>query len=142
MNPNYCHTITLYNCLRAKDNQEKKDVWIRTVINGCFYKASTTLIQNGTEASLSNTYTVRIQKDDRYTPYREWMKLPENARKEYFTVSDGDIVIYGECTEEITGESGKTAMEILRRNKPDAFRVTSFSDNTSHRMGKHYRLGG
>ena len=27
MNPNYNATITLYNCLRAKDNPGKKDVW-------------------------------------------------------------------------------------------------------------------
>ena len=30
----------------------------------------------------------------------------------------------------------------MRRHKPNAFRVTAFSDNTGHRLGKHYRLGG
>ena len=137
INPNYCHTITLYNCLKARDNPDKKEVWKRTVLEKCFYQSSNTLVQNGTEATMANTYTVRIPQDARYLPYRNWA-----GQEEYFTVSEGDIVVCGECQDEITGESGKTASEILRKNKPNAFKVTSFSDNTSHRMGKHYRLGG
>ena len=39
MNPNYTHTITLYNRIRAADTQDRKEKWIRTVISGCFYKA-------------------------------------------------------------------------------------------------------
>lgn len=140
MNPNYCHTITLYNCLKARDNPDKKDVWIRTVLYDCFYKASTSQIWNGTEASMVNTYTVRIPESHEYLPYHSWSELDERAG--YFTVSEGDIVVYGECLEEITGNSGNTAPQLLLKYKPDAFKIASFSDNTAHRMAKHYRLGG
>lgn len=142
MNPNYCHTITLYNCLKARDNPDKKDVWIRTVLYDCFYKASTMQVQNGTEAAMTNTYTVRIPESQAYLPYHRWKSLPAAARRGYFTVSENDIVIHGECFENITGEGGNTAPQLMQRYKPDAFKVTSFSDNTAHRMGKHYRLGG
>lgn len=150
MNPNYRHTITLYNCLMAKDNQEDRDVWIRTVLQDCFYKAESITIQNGTALSPSgaystskaNTYTVRIPENKRYLPYSAWAGLEETERKERFTVSEGDIVVYGECSDVISGLSGSTATEVLLKNKPNAFMVTAFADNTIHMFGKHYRLGG
>lgn len=142
MNPNYTHTITLYNCLKAADGPGKKEKWYRHTFTGCFYKAAVNTTQNGTQASQSNTYTGRIPEDKRYLPYARWAALPEAERAEYFTVSSGDIVVYGECADDITGASGQMAAQVLNRHKPDAFKITAFSDNTSCRMGKHYRLGG
>lgn len=137
MNPNYCHTITLYNCLKARDAADKKERWARTVLYGCFYKSSITQTQSDTQVTQQNTYTVRIPQSGDYLPYAEW-----KDRQTGFTVSEGDIVVHGECEDEITGEEGQTAAQLLLRHKPEAFRVTAFSDNTSHLMGKHYRLGG
>lgn len=137
MNPNYCHTITLYNCLKARDAADKKEHWTRTVLHGCFYKASITQTQSDTQVTQQNTYTVRIPQSGDYLPYAEWKDSQTG-----FTASEGDIVVYGECEDEITGEDGQTAAQLLLRHKPEAFRVTAFSDNTSHLMGKHYRLGG
>lgn len=91
-----------------------------------------------TQANVQNTYVVRIPRDERYLPYSRYEKMPDGA----FTVSQGDIVIHGACTEEITGENGQTAAQLLSRYKPEAFKVTAFSDNTAFRLAKHYRLGG
>lgn len=62
MNPNYVHTITLYNRIRAADTKDRKEKWIRTVISGCFYKAQVNTVLT-TQATMSNTYTVRIPKE-------------------------------------------------------------------------------
>ena len=83
-------------------------------------------------------YIARIPDDERYLPYAEYAKKPEG----HFTMSQGDIVIYGECTEEITGVSGQTAAQILNHYKPNAFKVTASADNTKFPVAKHYRLGG
>ena len=91
---------------------------------------------------MNSVYTVRIPASEKYMPYREWIQLSEEERKEFFTCSQKDIVVRGECSDEISGTSPDTASQILSRNKPDAFVVTAFSDNTSHWMAKHYRLGG
>lgn len=91
---------------------------------------------------MDNTYTVRIPVSGKYRPYHEWIHLSEEERREFFTCSQKDIVIRGECEAEITGSVPDTAAQVLDRYKPDAFVVTAFSDNTSHRMAKHYRLGG
>lgn len=137
MNPNYVHTITLYNRIKAADTADKKEKWIRTVIPNCSYKAqmNTNL---STQATVSNTYTVRIAQDKRYLPYIEFAQNPTG----HFTASMDDIVVLGDCQEEITGVDGHTATQLLNRHKPNAFKVTAFSDNTAFRIGKHYRLGG
>lgn len=91
---------------------------------------------------MSNVYTARIPMSDRYLPYDEWIKKPDDARKQYFTFSLDDIVVKGECMETISGSSPDTAAELLKRHKPEAFVITAFSDNTSHMHSKHYRVGG
>ena len=68
MNQNYKHTITVYNRIRAADSPDKKDHWYRTLLENCFWKAAVNTVF-GTEASVQNTYTVRIPEDDRYLPY-------------------------------------------------------------------------
>lgn len=138
MNQNYIHTITLYNRIQAADSKDKKEHWKRTVLHNCFWKSVINTGFNGTQASVQNTHVVRIPQNDRYLPYSEYKTKPE----EFFTVSQGDIVIYGECPEEITGESGQTSAQVLNRHKPEAFKVTAFSDNTKFPIAKHYRLGG
>ena len=138
MNQNYIHTITLYNRIQAADSEDKREHWQRTVIYNCFWKSEVKTSFSGTQASIQNTYVVRIPDDERYLPYAEYAKKPEG----HFTMSQGDIVIYGECTEEITGVSGQTASKILNRYKPNAFKVTASAYNTKFPVAKHYRLGG
>ena len=119
INPNFVHTITHYH--------KTPSGWIRNVYRNCFWKSSQGATQNGTEASMANTYTVRIPAEEAGTG---------------FAAATGDIVVLGECLDEISGASPNTSTELLHRYKPDAFKVTAFTDNTAHRMGKHYRLGG
>ena len=97
------------------------------VLTGCFWKSQIVVTQSGAQAAQSNVYTVRISAD----------KVPEG-----FWVSVNDIVVHGECQDEITDERGSRATELLLKYKPEAFRVTVFSDNTGHRADKHYRIGG
>ena len=118
-NPNYIHTITIF--------RNQNGTWTKSVFHNCFWKSEIVKTQDGTNAGQANTYTVRI---------------PLAVAGAGFTVSTDDIAIKGDCHDNITGKPPNTATEVLLRNKPDAFKVTAFSDNTSHRMGKHYRLGG
>lgn len=144
MNPNYNQVITIFNCFRAEDNPDsKKDIWQKTVLRNCFYKNVIGRAEYADKnPKMDNVYTVRIPVSEQYRPYREWIRLPEEERREFYTCSQKDVVVKGECSDEITGEVPNTASQVLSRNKPDAFVVTAFSDNTSHRTAKHYRLGG
>ncbi len=143
MNPNYNQTITVYNCLRAGDNPDStKDIWYRTVLTSCFYKNELVRVDLDKGSRMSNVYTARIPEHEDYRPYHEWCALSEDKRSKCFTFNLGDIVVLGECKGDITGKSPDTASEMLQHYKPDAFKVTAFSDNTSHIAGKHYRVGG
>lgn len=97
------------------------------MLQNCFWKSKIESVQNGTEVNKVNTYTARI---------------PLQSAGEGFVVRNGDVVVLGECLDEITMKSPDTATEVLNRNKPNAFAVTVYTDNTSHLMDKHYRLGG
>lgn len=144
MNDNYVHTITVYNCFRAADNPDStKDIWYRKVLRNCFYKNAIALAQNASSApKMASAYTVRIPASESYLPYPEWVKLPDAQKRRYFTCSMNDIVVKGDCTEVIAGTSPNTAAQVLAGQKPDAFLITAFSDNTASRFGKHYRIGG
>ena len=138
MNRNYISTITLYSRVMASFTEDRKEKWIRTVIHNCFWKSQIKTGFSDTAAISQNVYTVRIPEDGRYRPYAEFVRNPGGC----FSISQGDIVILGECQERITGESGHTAAQHLNRYKPNAFQVTAFSDNTTFPVAKHYRLGG
>lgn len=142
MNPNYVHTITLYNCLKAADNPDKKDAWYRHVLTGCYYKAEIVRTDTGTSAKQQNTYTVRIPESSLFKPYVEWVQLKDADRKKYFTIHLDDIVIYEAQSDEINGASGQTSVQVMNRYKPDAFKVTAISNNSMAPKQKHYRLGG
>lgn len=144
MNPNYNQTITVYNCFRAADNpNSKKDIWQRTVLCNCVYKHIIERTEKaGSSPEMSSTYTARVPVSEKYKPYNEWIQLPKTERSRYFTFNLRDIVVKGECMNEITGTSPGTASELLSRYKPESFTVTAFSDNTSFCHAKHYRLGG
>lgn len=132
MNPNYSRTITLYNRIKAKDSAGKADDWYRTVLRGCSWSYDQD----------KGRYTVRIPEtypgNRPYAAYRRWKDNPGSS----FTLSESDLIVLGECSEMVTGRSPDTAAEILIRNKPDAFLIKSFADNTSHPAGKHYKVGG
>ena len=137
-NPNYQHTITIYNRLPAAASGSRTDTWRRTVLTGCFFKAETQISNNGTVATQSNTYTVRIPESDRYLPRDKWCQAANRGKR--WTVSEDDIVVFGKVTDEISGAF--SAVDLLNKYRPDAFRVKAFSDNTRYRYLKHYRLGG
>jgi len=147
MNPNYVHTITIYNRLQASDSPDRKEHWYRHVLNECFFTSRLTAVQGARADTMlhveqKNSYTVRIPGKKAYKKYVEWSILPEEQKNDFFTITDGDIIIKGECAEEISAELGQTATQLLRKYKPEAFAVTAFSDNTSHFVDKHYRIGG
>lgn len=114
--------ITVYS--KSKD-EKGKDVWTRQVFADCFFKAVTGTVQSGNTLNAQNVYVARIPVDTGAVLLHE-----------------GDLVLKGEISDEINGKSPNTATEILKKYQPNAFRVTSFSDNTSFPVDKHYRAGG
>lgn len=127
MNPNYNQTITVYS--KSRDDAGK-DVWTRRVLQDCFFKATTGIASGGNSGASANLYSKNVYV----------VRIP--AEYGPVLLREGDIIIKGIVEDEITSKTPNTATELLKRYQPDAFRVTSFSDNTSFPVDKHYRAGG
>ena len=141
INGNFTKIITLYNKVMSKDSSDGTEQWFRTVIDKCSYSCSISAKTNTTEETKSSSYIVRIEDNGLYKAYNDWVKLSDDDKKKYFTVSLDDVVILGGCEAEIGSES-VTATSLLKNNKPDAFRIAKFKDNTNCVFAKHFRLEG
>lgn len=142
VNPNWNKTITLFNCLKGADNPSGTgDVWYKTVIPDCYFKCVTKQVNSGFNTQMAGAYTVRIPGSITYLPYLSWVALSAATRSQYFTIRNDDIVILGSSAEVVSNVSPNTAAHVLARNKPNAFKVTAASDNTSI-FPPQYRLGG
>ena len=75
MNPNYNQTITIYNCVKAKDSGEKENTWHRSTVDKCFFKCVMGRTNGDKTASMASVYTARIAQSPQYLPYREYTKL-------------------------------------------------------------------
>lgn len=138
MNPNYTTTVTIYNRLKARDSQNKKDTWWRRVIPDCSWVGKSGIQQKErTDETAKDIYVVRIPENEEYRAYSEWINNPSL----YFTLNEGDIIVKGVCDDEITGESPFTASEFVTAHK-NAHRITVVKDNTDFRFGKHYKVSG
>lgn len=127
MNPNYNQTITVYS--KSKDDAGK-DIWTRRVLQDCFLKAATGIASGGNSGTSANLYSKNVYV----------VRIP--AEHGPVLLREGDIIIKGIVEDEITSKTPNTATELLKRYQPNAFRVTSFSDNTNFPVDKHYRVGG
>lgn len=130
-NPNYNQTITIYN----RYKKDGKETWKKTSLDNCFFKCETNT-SFAQQATKINTYTVRIPLNADYVEPRIFA-----VNGEGFTLQEGDLCILGNCDEVITGTSGHTATEVVKRYKPNSFKITSVSVNTAF-IGAHYRIGG
>lgn len=131
--PTWNDTVTVLNKRDGLDSPDGMDVWKKTVLRGCFWAGEQTQGQSGQEVSEGASYLLRVPQSADYRPYPDW-----KSDMEGFTFSPGDYVILGEAAEEITPE---TVQGVVERNRPNAFEVRKFKDNTRGLL-PHYRLEG
>lgn len=117
------------------------DEWYKIFIDDCVYKRSkamrvtkreTTNISDAT-VSMSQIYTVLIPFDDKYVSSDTWYGI-ENKRDTY-TVSQGDYIVFGEVTEEITPNTIRDVLDVY----PNHCTVRSIEE-VEQTHGARYRL--
>ena len=66
----------------------------------------------------TNTIICRIRKDDRFLPKHEWVNIPNDKMKDYFTIGKGDIIVKGEVNDTIDEEQkGHRSNDLLAKYK-------------------------
>lgn len=137
-------TVTIYN--KYINPITKSVVWIRHVVDGCYWNSGGTILNfNGTQI-LSNDVVCRIREDDRYLPRGQWKDLPNDLMSGYFTLGQSDILILGEVDDIIDeSASGHRSNDLIAKykNTQDCIVVKRFSDNTGAGLVMpHYRVVG
>ena len=137
-------TITIYN--KFEDAQTNVITWYRHVITDCFWKFGGTTVQVGTVELDSKSITCRIPKDDRFLDKKDWMQVPNDQMANYFTISQGDIVVKGEIDDEIDEyTNGKHSTDLLAKYKAyqECMEISQYSNNTGiGRNNEHYLIRG
>ena len=137
-------TITIYN--KFVDAQTQLVRWYRHVITDCFWQLSGTTVKIGEVTLDSKSIVCRIPKDDRFLEIREWLALPNDEKSNHFTVAQGNIIVRGECDEEIDEYTkGHHSTDLLGRYRQyqACMEISEFSINTgSGKNNEHYLTRG
>ena len=137
--PSWADTVTLYNQHRTDIDGRARTVWLRTVLQGCFYGSKKRQQLSGMTLVSVDTHLVRIRASARYKPPAEWRRLTSDQAADYFTLGKGDVVVKGEVEDSIP--DNRSASDILNKY-PDSFEVNEVKDNSGPgRFSAHYYGG-
>ena len=112
--------ITLLNRLKRQDSVTNTDIWYKTIIKNCTYKKDRVSNVNGTVVSMGQSFTILIPFTGSYLPYKEWKKLEDKTG--YYTLSNQDVIILDEVTEEVTPN---TITKIKNEYEPNTCEIRS-----------------
>lgn len=137
-------TITIYN--RYEDKQTNLVTWFRHKVDGAFWKyTGDKVVINNTVLETKNIIC-RIRKDDAFLEKHEWIAIPNDQMSNYFTLSQGDIIVKGEVNDEINEYvSGKRSTDLKKKYKDlqGCLEIQEWSNNTGGGRGnEHYFVKG
>lgn len=131
-------TITLLNKLKRKDSTTGLDVWFKTIIKDCVYKKDKISNVSNTVISMGEEYTILIPFTGGYMPYKEWKNLADKTG--YYTLSNQDVIILGEVTEEVTANN---ITDIKNAYEPNTCEIRSIEQVEQKLYTRYeFRVGG
>lgn len=137
-------TITVYN--KFEDPQTQLVTWYRQVIDGCFWKYSGNKVVVGNTVLETKDIICRIRIDNRFLEKHEWIAIPNDRMSNYFTLSQGDIIVKGEVDDEINEyQSGQRSSDLKTKYKSlqGCLEIQEWSNNTGGGRGnEHYYVKG
>ena len=137
-------TITIYN--KYEDPQTNLVTWFRHVVDGAFWKYSGDKVIVGNVVLETKDVICRIRKDELFKEKFEWINIPNDEMSQYFTLSQGDIIIKGEVEDEVNEYmSGKRSTDLKKKYKSlqGCLEIQEWSNNTGGGRGnEHYFVKG
>lgn len=120
----YDDTITLYNMING--------IGYKTIFENVHLETNTGVAVEDTGMKESDTALCliplkSINKTNKiYVNYKEFEKLNESQRQQYFTFKNGDKIVNGSLDFEITNIKPNTIAD-LERNNVEVFTITNFT---------------
>ena len=137
-------TITVYN--RFEDPQTDLVTWYKTILHDCFWRASGDRVSIGQVTLDSKSVLCRIPKNPSFLERFDWVQLPNDQMSEYFTLGIGDIIVKGECADEINEYvQGQRSTNLLEKYRPyqRCVEIEDLAINVgSGRNNEHYYVRG
>lgn len=137
-------TLTIYN--RYEDPQTNIVTWYRHTVDGAFWKYSGNKVVVGNVVLETKDVICRIRKDDAFLEKFEWVQKPNDEMQNYFTLSEGDIIVKGEVSDTINEyTSGKRSSDLKKKYKAlqGCIEIQAWSNNTNGGRGnEHYYVKG
>ena len=113
LKPIYSNRVSILNKLKRDDGTSGSDEWFVTVVdNVAWYRNSERTVSNS-GVYIGEYKTILIPFNKAYLPYDEW----KNNTEGHFTVSEGDYIVLGEVTEDITAKNVVSVMKKLDKSK-------------------------
>lgn len=137
-------TVTIYN--RYEDTQTNLVRWFRTTVEGAFWKYAGNKVFVGNTVLETKDIICRLRKDDRFLERQDWLAIPNDLMSNYFTLSQGDIIVKGTVTDEINEyASGMRSSDLKKKYKSlqGCIEIQEWANNTGGGRGnEHYYVKG
>lgn len=136
-------TLTIYN--KYEDPQTHVISWYRTVLNNCFWKNNYQRMSLGQVELETDSTIIRIPENSKYINSFDWIKLPNDKMKDYFTLADGDIIVNGNVADNIDEyTAGSRSTDFIQKYKfKGCIRINRLTVNTGLGRGlPHYHVEG
>ena len=125
MSDKWSEKVTIYNDIPATATENRH--FDRFVINQCNIQGGRVSKADGTIENVVNAKTVWTKDVSRYKEPREYMLLPVDMRKQFYTVQIGDFVVFGEVEDVV--ENSADFATLQKKYANNGFKVTSVSPN-------------
>lgn len=137
-------TVTIYN--RYEDTQTNLVTWFRHVVDGAFWKYSGNKVVIDKTVLETKDIICRLRKDDAFRERQDWINVPNDQMQNYFTLSQGDIIVRGEVEDTINEYvSGKRSSDLKKKYKSlqGCLEIQEWANNTGGGRGnEHYYVKG
>ena len=113
LKPIYSNRVSILNKLKRDDGTSGSDEWFVTVVDNVAWYRNSDRTVSASGVYLGEYKTILIPFNKAYLSYDEW----KNNTEGHFTVSEGDYIVLGEVTEDITAKNVVSVMKKLDKSK-------------------------
>ena len=136
--------ITIYN--KYTDSQTQIVLWYKHTLDNTFWKDVRQKLTVGETVLETNQIICRIRENEAFMEKHLWINLSSDAKANYFTLGQGDIIVKGHVDDVIDEYTrGHRSSDLLDKYKQlqGCFEINSVSINVGPGRGQpHYKAQG
>lgn len=121
--------ITVYN--KFYNDIEDIEQYQKTIIEDVDWQNKIIATEGNKGITLSDSTLIFIDKLPNYISSKRFLKLSDQERKKYFTLTPGDIIVKDEIDFELTGRKGSN-VATLESEYDDVVKIVSVSLFSNH----------